>query len=192
MVTPKKWLISLAVAAVAVGLATSCGQLPTAPPIHLLGTTAAPHRVVQSGTLQGSADSTLNDASSLTTKTLDIDGSVGGSLSDGRWSVVVPPGAVGGTATIRIKISSSASSACQLDITPGTSNQFAVPVELTADCRMVPAEKLQTFSIFWYDPSTSKWVPVASSVDLQNKTVSAPLQHFSNYAVGPLDGRAGW
>jgi hypothetical protein len=29
-------------------------------------------------------------------------------------------------------------------------------------------------------------------VDLQNKTVSAPLEHFSKYAVGPLDGRASW
>jgi hypothetical protein len=193
VLTPKTWLFSLAVAAVAVGFATSCGQLPTAPPIHLLGTTAAPQRVVQSGSLLGSVDSVVSDPVSLVTKTLEIDGSIGGSLSNGRWNVTVPPGAVSGTATIRIELPNPASPACQLDITPATSNQFAVPVELTVDCRLVPAEKLKTFSIFWYDPSTSTWVPVASStVDLQNKTVSAPLQHFSKYAVGPLDGRASW
>jgi len=193
VLTPKKWLIPLAVSAVAVGLATSCGQLPTAPPIHLLSTPAAQQRVIQSGGPLGDTGAVLGDTTSLATKSLDIDGSIGGSLTNGRWNVVVPPGAVSGTATVRIALKSPTSSTCQLEITPGTSNQFAVPVELTVDCRLAPPEKLQAYSIFWYDPSTSTWVPVANSfVDLQAKTVSAPLEHFSKYAVGPLDGRAGW
>jgi hypothetical protein len=29
-------------------------------------------------------------------------------------------------------------------------------------------------------------------VDLVNKTVGAPLLHFSRYSVGPADGKAGW
>lgn len=193
MLTPKKWLIPLAIAAVAVGFATSCGQMPTAPPIQLLGSTATTQRVVQSGSLLGDIGTILNDATSLITKTVDIIGSIGGSVTNGRWNVVVPPDAVSGSASISIDLPNLTSPACQLEITPATSNHFAVPVELTVDCRLVPVEKLKTFSIFWYDPATSKWVPVANStVDLQNKTVSAPLEHFSKYAVGPLDGRASW
>jgi hypothetical protein len=193
VLTPKKWLISMAVTAVAVGLATGCIQLPTAPSIQVLGTTAAPQRVVQSGSLLADSGAVLNDATALITKTLDIIGSTGGSLTDGRWSVTVPPDAVSGTATIEIEVPSLASPGCQLEITPASKNQFVVPVVLTADCHLIPAEKLKTFSIFWYDPSNSKWVPVANStVDLQAKTVSAPLQHFSKYAVGPLEGRASW
>jgi hypothetical protein len=193
LLTPKRWLNSLAVAAIAVGLATSCMQLPTAPSLQAPGTTATTQRVIQSGSLLGDIGSILNDATVLITKTVDIVGSLGGSLTNGRWNVVVPPGAVSGTATISIDLPNPLSPACQLEITPATSNHFDVPVELTVDCRLVPVEKLKTYSIFWYDPSTSKWVPVASStVDLQNKTVSAPLQHFSKYAVGPLDGRASW
>lgn len=193
MLTPKRWLNSLAVAAVAVGLATSCMPLPTAPFVEAPGSAATTQRVVQSGSLLGDIGSILNDATSLITKTVDIVGSIGGSVTNGRWNVVVPPDAVSGTASISIEVPNLTSPACQLEITPATSNHFAVPVELTVDCRLVPVEKLKTFSIFWYDPATSKWIPVASStVDLQNKTVSAPLEHFSKYAVGPLDGRASW
>lgn len=193
MLTPRKWLTLLVMTAVAVGITTSCIQLPTAPSLQVSGTTAAPQKVIQTGSLLGDIGTILNDATSLITKTLDISGSVGGTLTNGRWTVAVPPDAVSGSATVSIDIPNPVSPACQLEITPATSNHFAVPVELTVDCSSVPAEKLKTFSIFWYDPSTSKWVPVANStVDLQHKTVSAPLQHFSKYGVGPLEGRASW
>lgn len=42
-------------------------------------------------------------------------------------------------------------------------------------------------------PATKAWGPVeGSTVDLAKRTVSAPLQHFSAYAVGPKGGKAGW
>ena len=48
--------------------------------------------------------------------------------------------------------------------------------------------------IVWLNPATNTWTPVAgSTVDLNRKIVTAPLQHFSAYAVGPIvGGKAGW
>lgn len=193
MLTLKKCLISLAVAAVAVGFATSCGQLPTAPPVQVLATTAAPQRVVQSENLIGEVTSLVGDVTHLLIKVLRIVGSLGGSLTNGRWRVDVPPNAVSGTATISIGVASLTSPSCQLGITPDSLNHFAVPVKLTVDCSSVPLDQLQNYVIYWYDPSTGIWTPVANStVDLQAKTVSAPLQHFSQYSVGPTGGRASW
>jgi hypothetical protein len=193
VLTPKKWLISLAVAAVAVGLATGCSQLPTAPPIQVLGTTAAPQRVVESSSLLGDVTSLIGDVTHLLIKVLNIVGSLGGSLTNGRWRVDVPPNAISGTATITIGVASLTSPSCQLGISPDSLNHFSVPVKLTVDCSSVSLDQLQTYSIFWYDPAKGTWTPVANStVDLQAKTVSAPLQHFSQYAVGPTGGRASW
>jgi len=105
----------------------------------------------------------------------------------------VPPNAISGSATIRLGVLDAASPMCAIEITPVSKNHFDVPVQLTVDCSSISTDRLQYYSIFWYDPSAAKWVPVAgSSVDLQSKTVSAPLQHFSEYSVRPLTGRAGW
>ena len=76
---------------------------------------------------------------------------------------------------------------------PASKNKFATPVQVTADCRSVPSSILAGYAILWYDRATRKWVPVeGSSVDLGNKTASAPLEHFSKYMVGPASGKAGW
>jgi len=197
VLTPKKWLISLAVAAVAVGLATSCGRLPTDPMKTVqtanTPTTVAAQGTVQSSSLIGDVGSLLGTVDHLLWKVLRIIGSLGGSLSNGRWRVDVPPNAVSGTATITLGVANATSPSCQLGITPDSSNHFAVPVKLTVNCSSVSADQLQKYAIFWYDPSTGIWTPVPNStVDLQAKTVSAPLQHFSKYAVGSTDGRAGW
>jgi hypothetical protein len=94
---------------------------------------------------------------------------------------------------VGIGVAAGTSPACQLEIVPATKNHFSVPVILTVDCRTVPGTQLAHYVIFWFDPATSTWVPVAGShVDPVHKTVSAPLQHFSRYAVGPADGKAGW
>jgi hypothetical protein len=193
VLTPKKWFISLAVAAVALGFATSCGQLPTAPPIQVLGNTAAPQRVVESSSLISDVTSLVGTVEHLLIKVLRIVGSLGGSLTNGRWRVDVPPNAVSGTATISIGVTSLTSPSCQLGITPDSLNHFAVPVRLTVDCRSVPLDQLQSYAIFWYDPASGTWTPVANStVDLQARTVSAPLEHFSVYAVGPVGSRSSW
>jgi len=129
----------------------------------------------------------------LLVRTLNLVGSLGGSLTNGRWKVTIPANAVEGDATVAIGVLSSTSSSCQLEIMPAEKNPFRIPVTLTVNCSSVPSTTLKTYVILWFDPATSTWVPVqGSKVDLVKKTVSAPLSHFSRYSVGPLLGKAGW
>ena len=94
------------------------------------------------------------------------------------------------TRPVSLGVANSTSGSCQLEILPTTKNHFATPARLTVSCPGVPDDALRNYTIFWLDPATRKWVPVAgSTVDLATKTVSAPLQHFSTYSVG---SKASW
>lgn len=175
-----------------------CAQAPTSPePSTPESTTAAQPADLRSGPAdaapQGLLGGIIPIATRLVVRTLNVVGSVGGSLSNGRWQVDVPAGAVEGSATISLSVSSLTSPDCHLEIAPLSKNQFSVPVTLTADCRGVPADELAKYVIYWYNPALETWVPVSGSkVDLTQKTVSAELEHFSRYAVGPVGGRSGW
>ncbi len=189
----KSIVAPLLIGALAVGLVAGCSQMPTAPsPVQSPATqvTASPGgNAAQPGSLLGGLTSIVNGLVKLVFKLLSIDGSIGGSLTNGRWSVNVPPGAIDGSASIGIGVADAGSSNCQLEIYPVTMNHFSVPVQLSVSCPTVSSAELQSYVILLYNPQTGTWAPVAGSkVDLASKTVSAPLQHFSTYRVG----RAGW
>ena len=165
-----------------------CGQLPTTPrsPDFAAGDTLS----TQPASLIGSV---VDGSVGLIVRTLNLVGSVGGSLTNGRWTVVIPAGAVDGSASVALGVKTLDDPHCALQISPADKNHFSVPVTLTIDCRYVSSDVLSTYVIYWLDPSTGNWVEVAGSkVDLTRKTVSAPLQHFSQYAAGPAGGKAGW
>jgi hypothetical protein len=178
--------------ALVLGLAAGCGRMPTAPDAG----TAAPqsvamaNRTAQSNGLIGDL---VGGVVKLLVRVLNVVGSVGGSLTNGRWRVDVPAGAFEGSATVSIGVESLASPSCDLEIAPLSKNNFAKPVMLTANCSSVPDVLLRNYVILWWNPAARRWVEVSGSkVDLTRKTVSAPLQHFSKYAVGPKGGKAGW
>jgi hypothetical protein len=112
----------------------------------------------------------------------------GGTVSNGRWKVVVPGGAFDGTAVVSLSTPDPKAWSCDLDILPADKNHFDVPVMLVADCHTVPPRMLAKWAILEYDPDSMTWVRVEGSVvDLKKKTVSAPLVHFSAYRVGAPD-----
>jgi hypothetical protein len=195
----------------AANLASGCGVMPTAPSVSSVATspsaatqapgpaqaTPAPkasiQRTAEPGSLLGIVGGLLGGVIQLVFRVLNLVGSIGGTLTNGRWRVEIPANAVDGNATVKLGVPSSSSSGCSLDISPADKNHFSVPVMLVVDCRNVPLDVLKTYSIYWYNPTTSTWVAVSGSkVDLTNKTVSAPLQHFSTYSVAPNSGKAGW
>ena len=186
----KRFAIPAALAASLALMAIGCAQLPTSPVGSPATATAqAPGTSEQFGLIGGVIDLVKG----LLFKTLNLVGSLGGSLTNGRWKVVVPPNAVEGNAAIALGVAGSDSPACQLEITPAEKNRFSVPVTLTASCKDISNTVLASYVIRWWDPVKRVWVPVEGSrVDLANKTVSAPLSHFSTYSVGPRSGRAGW
>ena len=187
----KKFAATVLLAVFVAGILGGCMDAPTAPTHHAQTASTATSRAAAPDGLIGSL---VGLVVNLVVKVLNIVGSIGGSLTNGRWRVDVPAGAVDGTATVSVGAVSSTSPNCQLEITPADKNHFLKPVLLTVNCSSVPTETLRTYAIFWYNPTTKTWVPVTgSTVDLTNKRVSAPLQHFSNYAVGPVvGGKAGW
>ena len=175
-------------AALATLILIGCSGLPTGPSpttfSSVNGSGAQPASL-----LTGLVDGVVG----LIVRTLDVVGGVGGRLVNGRFTLVIPPGAVDGNATASLGVQSLTSSSCQLGISPADKNHFAVPVTLTVDCRAVPNDRLSNFVIFWFDPSQQAWVEVpGSKVDLTTKTVSAPLLHFSQYAAGERGTKAGW
>jgi len=115
-----------------------------------------------------------------------------GSITNGRWRLDVPAGAIAGSATVGIGVQTPTAFSCRLDILPMTLNHFATPVTVTANCRDIDKDKLKDWTIWWFDPAQNQWVRIPSNVDLTNGTVSAQLPHCSYYAAGPSGGKAGW
>ena len=177
-------------AALATLILIGCGGMPTGPASAPAAFSSSTGSSAQPASLIGGV---VDGVVGLLVRTLNLVGSLGGLLSNGRWTVTIPAGAVDGSATVSLGVSSSTSASCQLGITPADKNHFTVPVTLTIDCRSVPSDQLANYTIYWFDPSTGQWVEVAGSkVDLTNKRVSAPLAHFSQYAAGDKGGKAGW
>lgn len=193
----RKLHAKLLLGTLALGLLTGCMQHSTSPVAPERASTTvsgrAPEPTGLLDTVGGVLGGALDGVMMLVVKTLHIVGDVGGSLSNGRWRLDVPAGAFDGAADISMSLLDRTGTRCELEITPAEKNNFDKPVRLTIDCSGVPVEQLKTFVIFRYDPAKNTWNPVAGSkVDLKRKTVSAPLYHFSTYAVARSDGKAGW
>lgn len=177
-------LLVFALAALIVG----CAQLPSQPRVEPASSTA--NVTAPASDLLGLVGGIVKGLISITT---NVVGEIGGVLTNGRWRVEIPAGAIDGNAVVRVGVAEPGSPECELEITPVSKNHFRVPVTLTIDCRNVSDSELRNYVIYWSDPVAKRWVEVpGSKVDLAHKTVSAPLSHFSTYSVGPKGGKAGW
>ncbi|HKQ57090.1 MAG TPA: hypothetical protein VJY35_04410 [Candidatus Eisenbacteria bacterium] len=123
--------------------------------------------------------------------TRQIHGFAGGTVSAGNFTVVIPPLAVAGNATVKVTQPDASKPYVKLEIFPAAANKFRVPVTLVAHASPMGDVKLQSAYISWFNPATGKWERIASSVSLETHTVTATLKHFSEYAV-EVDGKAGW
>ena len=135
----------------------------------------------------------LSSASTLSSLTgsASIDGAVGGRLTVGRFTLVIPRGAFQGPATVSITVPDSGVVHCELGIEPPTANSFAVPVILRSDCSGTNALLANRLTQLWFDEQALLWREVpGSQPDVVNFDVVAPLQHFSEYGV--TEGKAGW
>jgi hypothetical protein len=120
--------------------------------------------------------------------TMKIDGADGGTLTVGRFTLKLPPGAFTGTGMVTMTMRDTTVLVCELDVTPSTANAFRNPAELTADLSglNVPGDEV---AIYWYDPTRERWDSCpAQTKDAGTTRVTAYLQHFSTYGAG----KAGW
>jgi hypothetical protein len=192
MRSPMRTITTATAAVLLAGLIFGCGTLRTAPksdPQGGVGGSNARRAPAPEG-LIGGVLQLVDQTTEMVVQTVDLTGTVGAVLNNGRWKVTVPSGAVSGSASVSLSVADPLSPVCDLGILPSTKNHFDVPVTLTVACPGVSDLQLRNWTIFWYDPANKMWVPVPGAVvDLKTRTISAPLQHFSTYGVG---GKAGW
>ena len=175
--------IALTITALLAGV--GCSTLPTGPRPEM---GSEPTSAGGAGTLAGRAR--FETSSVTTTKT--IYGLVGGQVSAGDFTVILPPLAISGTARVTVTQPDVTKPYVDLEISPASANQFRLPVTLIAKAGLMDNALLRVAYIGWYNPSTRKWERVASStVSLADKTVIAELGHFSSYRV-EAGSKAGW
>ena len=180
---PQSFALALTVLLAVAG----CSDLPTKPPLAIesepsaTATGEAPAEILGLDLLGGAA----------TTKTVTI-GLLGGVVSVGNFTVVIPPAALTRTATVTVSQPDLERPVVNLSISPASANRFLLPVLLVADAKRMDRTLLSVACIAYYNPETAQWEPVAgSAISLLNLTVTAPLWHFSTYRV-QSGGKAGW
>lgn len=198
MFHPTRRFLVLAFTAIAVMIVAGCSSLPTQPTGAASGSRAAnpallglsPGDNTSTSPSTAPAGPTAGVVSATSSKT--INGLLGGTIAAGDFTVIVPPGAFLGTATITVNQPDVTKLQVNLGISPASMNHFLLPVLLVANASSMNPQLLSVAFISWYNPATGQWVPVAgSNVSLLNLTVSAPLFHFSTYRVD-TQSKAGW
>jgi hypothetical protein len=173
-IAARTFLLAASVSAGLLLLSTSCSKMSTAP------SPVAPD--VQSARVAAPAAVRVG-ISSLTRSAL-IDGGKGGTLSVGRWRVLVPAGAYSGIGTITVTVPDTSVAKCDLFISPSSLNNFQEKVDLRY--RWTSADDAKTHDMRWWNPTTKTWVVIESWPE--GSEVCAPLRHFSSY----WSGKAGW
>ncbi|MBY9085655.1 S-layer homology domain-containing protein [Paenibacillus sp. HN-1] len=119
---------------------------------------------------------------------------LGGSISLGSGAAVeIPPGALNGSAKVKVGISEVASppmapftltavsSTFEFTVGSGSSYTFAKPVTITLPFDSSKVAKGREAAIYYYDTSTSKWVRVGGTVN--GNQITASVYHFTKFAV---------
>jgi hypothetical protein len=180
--SPLLFAVGLAVLLCAAG----CSNLPTQPTAPDTGAALSQGEPSQLLGLDG-----LLGSSSQTTSTKRV-GLLGGVVSAGNFTVVIPPGALTTTATITVSQPDPARPVVELSISPASANKFLLPVLLVADASPMDLSLLSVAYMGYYNPQTGAWERVGNSVvSVATLSVSAPLWHFSTYRV-ESGGKAGW
>jgi len=172
-----------------------CASLPTAPAAtpDAASVEARLVRVPGGAEPGGLVGDLVGTTTSLLEKTVQtITGVDGGTVTAGRFSVEVPPGAITGTGEVSVTVPDTTVLRVDLHIL-NAPNEFNVPV--TLEISYAGAEggfdvDPTQFKIFWHDEERGVWRMLPTEVDLERQTVSTRLEHFSTYGV--LEAKAGW
>jgi|SRR5688572_7685734 len=171
---------------------TGCGEAPLNAPLsnssseapQLLSVADGPATFVR--VPDGEALSAATLSPTALTSSLSINGVIGGSLSCGRFTLTIPPGAFTGTGTVSMKMADTTLAFVDLNITPATLNNFKTPVPLAFDASGLGLT--DPITIYWYDSSRKRWVDLSARLDSKTGLPTVYLRHFSPYGAG----KAGW
>jgi len=115
-----------------------------------------------------------------------VDGAKGGSLTVGSFRLDIPAGAFSGTATVTMTQHDPTVLLCDIDVSPATANDFAVPATLTTK---LPGKHALSDQMMSYDARRSAWQVIASVPDPNRLELRSEVSHVSKHGPRP---RAGW
>lgn len=171
---------SLASRSLALGVfvLAGCSTLPTAPELpaagqeHALTTTPSPDALQ------------YISADGGTSVTVRVNGTVGATLSAGRFTVVIPAGALRGTSIVTLSQPDTTVLQCDLQVSPSVVS-FGSNVTVQADCsRLVNRGRMKRSFISFLDRGTSSWKQLdGSKSDLATSRLTASSSVCSSYRV---------
>ncbi len=104
----------------------------------------------------------------------------GGTIVNGRYTLVIPPNALGQDTEYELKDDNNGYA--EVDLAPHGA-QFNVPVTLVMDLHSSNANVFT--QLFWLDDVQRRWVPMGGTYNPATQRLTTALPHFSKY-------RAGW
>jgi hypothetical protein len=172
-----------AVIAVAL-LITSCGTEPTGVGGRTDDLNGSLSSLATSSVISVSAPKT----GQVITTSKKVSRLLGGTLTAGRHTLVIPPGALSKDTIITLKDVTGVMGRVECEALP-EGLKFRLPATLItrfSDLTMVDGHAI--YCVVNEGTASEQWVYVGSQVIVGNLGVSALLQHFSRYAPG----KAGW
>lgn len=113
-------------------------------------------------------------------------------IKAGLFEIEIPAGAVAEPVQITVRDVSGPTGRIECELLPH-GLQFLLPVTLTVE---IPEgyDPLHFVMFYVQAPGTLEeaWFPLATRLSGNGQSIEATLTHFSSYAPGSLDGKAGW
>lgn len=187
MRTTQHLRLSFLAALASISALTGCSTLPTqptagAPPSGQSGPEFVQARPVAGG-LSAESAAPLQGSGA-------VNGTTGGSVTVGRFTLLVPSGAFVGTRTFTITVPNPDVLVCDLGAS-GTGS-FVKPLRLVLDWNATNVSDPAQLQIVWRIESsvTSTWAPTATTIDAGLQTATTELMEITDY--GLVEAKAGW
>jgi len=167
-------------------LIMGCSRMPTAP--ELSAVESDPVMTAQSPAKPLPADPAVDRSQQPPSQpdsldpTVFFNGNDGATVSAGRVTLVIPPDAVHGNATLTLAVPSATSLECRVSISPASKGSFAVPATLSFD--MSGRKFAPHAAVFWWNAARGNWRQLPSDLDAESMLIRASLDELSNCRVG--------
>ena len=132
----------------------------------------------------------------LVTNTIEADSALidtkGGKIKAGLFEIAIPEGALDTPVMISVSDLSGMTGRIECELLPHGLH-FNVPVELTV--KLPDSVNPDQLTLFWIMNEGSLfeiWAPMPTRVESGGGKIIAELTHFSRYAPGSGEGKAGW
>ncbi|MEZ4652392.1 MAG: hypothetical protein R3E12_02000 [Candidatus Eisenbacteria bacterium] len=110
---------------------------------------------------------------------------LGGEIDTGRYTLIVPPGALPSAALYTVDYKNAG--IIEVELGPHGA-QFNAPVTLRIDLTGTTASPNDDITLYWWDEDSFSWVDVGGTWDPATMTLTTQLDHFCTFRPG----RAGW